>query len=145
MDTWDEDDRPDRASPMAYNGGIKLGRAPQPPAEWRDYRDRPERQRPSREHPTSSRAHPPLACDRPRFREPWRGYRCPACGRPVHHEATAWDRHEFANQVLAAAGAAAGQAAYIVRTLPRWAEITVGLVLTVAPVLGWLAVNGWIR
>ncbi len=144
MDTWDEDgDGVNRQSPMAYNGGLKLGRAPAPPAEWRDYRDRPARQRPAREHVTRDNTHPPLACPRPRFNEPWRGYRCPACGRPMHHELNVYDAHETADRALATIGRAAVACYRLVRDLPRWAELVVGLVLTVAPVLGWLAANGW--
>ena len=96
-------------------------------------------------HPHRGRAHPPLYCDRPRFREPWRGYRCPACGRPVHHEASVFDAHEAADRALATIGRALVAVYELMRDLPRWAEVTVGLVLVVFPVAGWLAAHGWIR
>ncbi len=143
MDSWDEEDRPDRGSPMAYNGGLRIGRDRRP-AEWRDYDER-RRERPAREHPTKDGVHPPLYCPKPKINEPWRGYRCPACARPMHHELNVYDARESADRALQTIGRAAVAVYELARDLPRWAEVTVGLVLTVAPVLGWLAANGWMR
>ena len=135
----DDGHETDRPSVMSYNGGLRTGPAA-PPAEWRDYR---ERARPVREHPTQDRAHPRLSCPRPRWPEPWRGYRCPACGRPVlldEHETV----REATDRRLEAAGRATAAAWEIVRDLPRWAEVVIGLVLVAAPLLGWLDVKGWL-
>lgn len=133
----------DRGSPMSYNGGLRTGPAV-PPAEWRDYRDaQPPRARPAREHPVADRTHPRLCCPRPRWPQPWKGYRCPACGRPVlldEHETV----REATDRRLEMVGRAAVAAYEIVRDLPRWAEVLVGLVLTAGPVLGWLDVKGWL-
>lgn len=103
------------------------------------------RPKPHRAHPDRDRSHPPLFCPAPRINEPLRGYRCPACARRIHHEASVWDAQAAADRALATIGRALAAAFGLVRDLPRWAEITVGLVLTVFPVLGWLAANGWIR
>lgn len=139
----DDGHEADRPSVMSYNGGLRTGPAA-PPAEWRDYRDRqPERARPARMHPTVDRRHPRLACSAPRWPEPWRGYRCPACGGRMlldTHETV----REAADRRLETISRAAVTAYGIVRDLPRWAEVLVGLVLTAGPVLGWLDVKGWL-
>lgn len=114
------------------------------PALFDYVRVAPDRPRPHQAHPHTGRTHPPLACPAPRISEPLRGYRCPACMRRVHHEASAWDAHEAADRALAALGAAIVAAVRLLRDMPRWAEVGVGLALTVAPLLGWAAAQGWI-
>ena len=127
MDTWDEEGEERYQEPALFQH-VSLGRERRPGP-----------------HPHTGRSHPPFACPNPRYLEPWRGYRCPACGRPMHHEANALDAHETADRALQTIGRAAAAVWELVRDLPRWAEVTVGLVLTVAPVAGWLAANGWMR
>ena len=130
-----------RESPMARNGGLKTG------TEGRYYRvEYSHQERGILGRNGRKYAHPPLSCPDPRTLANLRGlYSCPACGMkvPLYGHCTPRDLgYSAADWAGSAVVAALGSIPDLLRSLPRGAEVAIGLVLVCAPVLAYLSVNG---